>query len=667
MATVWARKIRIVFVASAFLLSGDCFEIWLPVTGALGVPQSVAEEVSPGGENTQQSGDHLSLLRQEVQGHLKDYLPADVAEKVDVTTDALELKSWRLKAKKHLTTEELEEVKKEIRSFLEKLESLEGEEKVPIGQYTGAGIPEVIIENVAAPEMPPDPSEPAISERSTGGAPGNKSELFPGGRELGTPASPQGSGDTSTQAAQQGQGQAEATQKSDVERAREEVEAKLGHLSEELRRKVGVRSETLEKKTWVLQATQHLSQKDLQATTEELKKFLNDNNINQLLGDVPEVIIENVPIAEQLEKCLGAHKTLRDQPLDWSSKELDEGKQELKIKATKFLLPSEEKDLLRQIQDMLANCVGEPGFSAVIVNMPAPKNESEPVLDQPREAEQKPISNGVPPFAPNGNGGQPGMGQQYWTPFGLLTYSPAPANWCYEPRHRCFLRRLICSGACGTSCSGFVVENWPVSAIGWSLQSRPDGNSRVFDVQIFAQLKSEVEEAQKLAASESAVKNSSVALHASYSASPTIPATQDLFAPRGIEAKMLASELFGRGYHYFWQGEYKKAYDVVTQGINANGSDPRLWYYKGFCEIALNQKEEARISLITAILLHEKSKNPSEVTSAIERVQGRYRAELESLKPQVRVLLNSVSPKSVPSQPAPLRQQHMTPRVAANQ
>jgi hypothetical protein len=85
---------------------------------------------------------------------------------------------------------------------------------------------------------------------------------------------------------------------------------------------------------------------------------------------------------------------------------------------------------------------------------------------------------------------------------------------------------------------------------------------------------------------------------------------------------MEADELFGSAYHAFWQGKYTEAYELLAQGIRFN----------------------AKISLITALVLHHKGQFPSKkVAACLQRVQGRYRAELETLRPHVCRLVETLA------------------------
>ncbi|MBC7354174.1 MAG: tetratricopeptide repeat protein [Thermogutta sp.] len=112
-------------------------------------------------------------------------------------------------------------------------------------------------------------------------------------------------------------------------------------------------------------------------------------------------------------------------------------------------------------------------------------------------------------------------------------------------------------------------------------------------------------------------------------------------ASGGFVSPQLASELFGRGSHFFWEGNYAQALELFDMGLGINPDDARLWYFKGFSEMALNRMDDAERSIVTAIVLHEKSSNTREIAQSLERVQGRFRAVIEKLRPKAALALRT--------------------------
>lgn len=108
--------------------------------------------------------------------------------------------------------------------------------------------------------------------------------------------------------------------------------------------------------------------------------------------------------------------------------------------------------------------------------------------------------------------------------------------------------------------------------------------------------------------------------------------------------------LFGTGTHLFWKGRYSEALGVFQRAIQFHAEDARYWYFKGFCEIALGDKESAEDSLAKAIVLHENGcPNSQKVSDALSRVQGKFRVELE----RARLLVKAGSFRSAASRASP--------------
>ena len=93
-------------------------------------------------------------------------------------------------------------------------------------------------------------------------------------------------------------------------------------------------------------------------------------------------------------------------------------------------------------------------------------------------------------------------------------------------------------------------------------------------------------------------------------------------------------ELFGRASSLFWARNYREALEILAAAVQLGPEDPRLWYYKGFAELALGQERAGEQSLAKAIYLHQTCtpEDQSEVATAISRVQGRFRLMLEEVR-----------------------------------
>jgi hypothetical protein len=438
---------------------------------------------------------------------------------------------------------------------------------------------------------------------------------------------------------------------------------------------VEINPETLEKDRWPLKAKRRLSAEELRKVEEEIVKFLEGLAIRQTLGvaSLPKVEIENVSLLSQLEQCLNLpeNRELRDRVvanLDWDNKKLDEKGKTLSVQALKPMTDSAAAQLRHDLENLIAGCCKEPGFSVVI--------------DYVRSE--------VPPPNPAPEGGSPDAGAPSVTQENYVLVDNVPRRCgllrrficCRLPvirerlvnifRPRGFLRRWSFSRRL-LSCdfqhvekpqtqTDFSASNFAVgvakvtsgdSLVEQTTNVDPKKGSAdlaeslnptcrsVFSLEILEEIREEVDDYSRLVN----LHSSSWFVSTSNISPSLITDVRELALHTGSHrVNMEADELFGSAYHAFWQGKYTEAYELLAQGIRFNASDPRLWYYKGFCETALDRKSEAKISLMTALVLHHQGQFPSKkVAACLQRVQGRYRAELETLRPHVCRLVETLA------------------------
>ena len=111
------------------------------------------------------------------------------------------------------------------------------------------------------------------------------------------------------------------------------------------------------------------------------------------------------------------------------------------------------------------------------------------------------------------------------------------------------------------------------------------------------------------------------------------------------EAK-IASEVYSIAFHAFWNRDYREALEQLNQALRINGQDARIWYYKGFAEAALGDREAAHRSLACAVRLHRRPKaDTSAINAALQRIQGDLRRELQ----RAYVMAPEVSAESQPT------------------
>ena len=93
-------------------------------------------------------------------------------------------------------------------------------------------------------------------------------------------------------------------------------------------------------------------------------------------------------------------------------------------------------------------------------------------------------------------------------------------------------------------------------------------------------------------------------------------------------------ELFGRAATLYWARHYREALVLLESAVKLAPEDPRLWYFKGFAELASGDNAAGERSLAKAIYLHEtcSPEDKAKVAAAVSRVQGKFRVMLEEVR-----------------------------------
>lgn len=99
----------------------------------------------------------------------------------------------------------------------------------------------------------------------------------------------------------------------------------------------------------------------------------------------------------------------------------------------------------------------------------------------------------------------------------------------------------------------------------------------------------------------------------------------------------LLGELYGRGVHAYFSRNYRQAYELLTEAIRNQTSDPRVYYFRGLALRRLGRPEEAREDFQKGAELELTGGEAYPVARALERVQGAERAVLEEQRRLVRV------------------------------
>jgi len=110
------------------------------------------------------------------------------------------------------------------------------------------------------------------------------------------------------------------------------------------------------------------------------------------------------------------------------------------------------------------------------------------------------------------------------------------------------------------------------------------------------------------------------------------------FGTTSVKAQeTLLGELYGRGVHAYFAGEYVQAYDQLTTAIKQGSKDPRCYYFRGLVYMKLGRPEQAKQDFTKGASLEIHNEQIHHVGRALERVQGVAREQLERVRQQTRI------------------------------
>lgn len=97
------------------------------------------------------------------------------------------------------------------------------------------------------------------------------------------------------------------------------------------------------------------------------------------------------------------------------------------------------------------------------------------------------------------------------------------------------------------------------------------------------------------------------------------------------------SRAYGAGVHAYFAGDHQRAYDDLTQAIEAGSGDPRAWYFRGLSALKLGRLDEADADFSVAADKEAEAAGDWDVSRSLERVQGHDRLQLERHRIRARV------------------------------
>lgn len=105
-----------------------------------------------------------------------------------------------------------------------------------------------------------------------------------------------------------------------------------------------------------------------------------------------------------------------------------------------------------------------------------------------------------------------------------------------------------------------------------------------------------------------------------------------------IESLPLAAA-YGDGVHAYFAGDYERAYEDLTQAIEAGTDDPRAFYFRGLSALRLGRSDEAEADFTAGADRESQGLGAWPVGRSLERIQGADRLGLERHRVRARVTL----------------------------
>lgn len=103
------------------------------------------------------------------------------------------------------------------------------------------------------------------------------------------------------------------------------------------------------------------------------------------------------------------------------------------------------------------------------------------------------------------------------------------------------------------------------------------------------------------------------------------------------EEPLAVRNAIGDGIHAYHAGDYDRAYDELTDAIEAGTDDPRGYYYRGLAALRLGRQSEAEADFTTGADRELATGSMRRVSLSLERVQGPDRLSLERHRARARL------------------------------
>ncbi|MGV3483683.1 MAG: hypothetical protein ACO1RT_04625 [Planctomycetaceae bacterium] len=109
-----------------------------------------------------------------------------------------------------------------------------------------------------------------------------------------------------------------------------------------------------------------------------------------------------------------------------------------------------------------------------------------------------------------------------------------------------------------------------------------------------------------------------------------------LIASSANAQNAVLAEMYGRGVHAYYSGDYATAYDFLTKAIDGGINDPRAYYFRGLTAVATGREADAESDYRAGAKLEAAGAFAS-VGPSLTRIQGSSRMTIENIRQQARL------------------------------
>jgi hypothetical protein len=96
--------------------------------------------------------------------------------------------------------------------------------------------------------------------------------------------------------------------------------------------------------------------------------------------------------------------------------------------------------------------------------------------------------------------------------------------------------------------------------------------------------------------------------------------------------------LYGQGVHAYYNGDYESAIRYLTATISKNTDDPRSYYFRGLANAKLGNDEASLADLKKGAAVEAlDDRGVYQISTALQRIQGQPRLQIEKLRKQARL------------------------------